>query len=302
MAVVLAYRAAIALGASAYRLVKIEQSATGQPGPTAIPQYLWERLQSSESDASLTQAVAEHSGRLSSVETISGTFELRKAQIRWGRDGGAAAGSDDAVTTHHFLYAPAGTPSSTWAEAQFLAVENALGAFWTSVKVYYTSRTVYKQVRWYKAGPQIGLAGAPVRVVDPNVSGSGAATLFQMPPQVAMSVTEKTADPKSWGRFYMPAPESTTSETYGRISAGLQTTLANAADTLYEACVSSSVMPVVFSTAKASRTSAGGTTLPASAARALPVHQLQVDDLFDVIRSRRWNTPLLRLQRDVAGS
>jgi hypothetical protein len=32
------------------------------------------------------------------------------------------------------------------------------------------------------------------------------------------------------------------------------------------------------------------------------VKQIQVDDLFDVIRSRRWQTPLLRVQRDIAGA
>jgi hypothetical protein len=32
------------------------------------------------------------------------------------------------------------------------------------------------------------------------------------------------------------------------------------------------------------------------------VTSIQVDDIFDVIRSRRWKTPLLKTQRDVAGA
>jgi hypothetical protein len=213
-----------------------------------------------------------------------------------------AGGTDDAVTTHHFIYAPAGTPSSTWATAQFEAVETAMAAFWTTVKAFYTAATVYKQVRWYKVGPAIVPPQLPVRIIDPNVAGSGAVGGDQFPPQVAISITEKTADPRAWGRFYLPAVADGSADLYGRLGGGLQLAIADAADVLYEACVSASCFPVVYSSAKPSRPTASGGTLAATEARALPVHQIQVDDLFDVIRTRRWNAPLLRLQRDIAGS
>jgi hypothetical protein len=239
---------------------------------------------------------------MSSVETVEGTFELRKVQIRWGRNSGAAAGTDDAVTTHHFLRAPSGVPSDAWVTADFTAVETALATFWTSIKNLYTASTVYKQVRWYKAGPAILPPQGPVRVIDPAVPGSFADTNDEMPPQVAISVTEKTVDATAWGRFYLPNVAAGVANISGRIATAEQTQLADAADVLYEACVAAACFPVVYSAAKPVRTTAGGTSLPARTARALPVKQIQIDDVFDVIRSRRWNEPLLRLQRDIAGS
>ncbi len=64
------------------------------------------------------------------VANYEGTFELRKAQVRWGRNSGAAAGTDDAVTTHHFIKLASGVPSATWVAADFTAIESAIAAFW----------------------------------------------------------------------------------------------------------------------------------------------------------------------------
>lgn len=302
MAVVLAFRIAIALTPTAYRLVKWEQASTGQPGPTALGRYLWDRLQGDEDDETLTAAVSAETGMLSSVETVEGTFELRKLQVRWLRNSGAAAGTDDAVTTHHFLYAPGGTPSATWASAQFEAVEAAFATFWGTIDDYYKAGHGPHQHRWYKAGPGIVPPQAPVRVAEPDLVGTGGSGLDQQAPQVAVSVTEKTTDPKSWGRFYLPAMASSAENANGRVDTALCTALADGVDAFYEACIAADVFPVVYSSAKAERETAGGTTLPARAARALPVKSIQVDDLWDVIRSRRYNEPLLRVQRDIAGA
>jgi hypothetical protein len=71
-----------------------------------------------------------------------------------------------------------------------------------------------------------------------------------------------------------------------------QADVADNADTMYESFVTNNTPAVVYSAATATRPTA----------RALGVGMVQVDDLFDVIRSRRWNEPLLRLQRAIAGS
>jgi hypothetical protein len=223
-------------------------------------------------------------------------------QLRWKRDGGLAGGTDDAVTTHHFVYAPGGTPSDTWASAQFEAVEAALATLWGVLDFAYSNVSGPKQARWYKFGPAIVPPQAPVRILDLTLSGTSAGTTLQMPPQVALSVTEKTTDPKSWGRFYLPAFIQPIGTQYGRLDASNQGAIADAVDAFYEACIAASVFPVVYSSAKPERQTAGGSTLPARGARALPVKQIQIDDVFDVIRSRRWSDPLLRIQRDVAGA
>lgn len=302
MAVVLAVRAVLIISPTAYRVVKWQQSSSGQPGPSSIPRYLWNRLQGDESDQALTSAVGEFTGMLSSVETISGAFELRKAQVRWGRDSGAAAGTDDAVTTHHFVKLASGSPSASWVEADFTAAEARFATFVTTYKTFFGVKLKYKQVRWYKAGPSIAPPQAPVRIIDPNVAGTYVATAEQMPPQLAISVTEKTTDAKSWGRFYLPAGAHLNTDGNGRVDTALLTEWADALDAMYEGFITDSTPAVVYSAAKPSRTTAGGTTLAATVARALPVKSLQLDDLFDVIRSRRWNEPLLRVQRDIANA
>lgn len=301
MAVVLAVRAVLVLAPVGYRVVKLEQSATGQPGPRDLGVYLWGRLSDpGESDADLTALVEQRTGSMADVATYTGTFELRKLQVKWGRSSGAAAGTDDAVTTHHFLRLAAGAPSDAWVAADFLAVESAFNTFWGAIKSHWMPATVLKQYRWYKVGPSISPPQLPVRIVDGTTAGTSVER--PAPPQVAISVTEKTTDAKSWGRFYLPHPAIGSQEinTSSRIPTTFQTSLADAADTMYQAFLTASTIGVVYSAAKASRVTKGGATLPAIAARALSVDQIQVDDVYDVIRSRRWNEPLLRIQRDIS--
>jgi hypothetical protein len=300
VAVVLVFRVAVAVAGAGHRVVKIEQSATGQPGPFDIPAYLWDRLRGEETDEELGAAISAHTGRLATVTTFDEPFELRKAQVRWGRSSGAAAGTDDAVTTHHFIKLSGGTPTDDWLAADFQAIEAAFAAFWTTIKTIYVEQYSYKQMRWYKAGPDIVPPQAPVRVIDPAVVGTSASTTV-LPPQAALSITEKTTDPKSWGRFYLPPPHPAVLDANtSRLTSATQTFFADAVDTMYQAFLTAGTPAVVYSSAKPSRATAGGGTLPARDARALTVDEIQVDDLMDVIRSRRWNEPLLRVQRAIS--
>ncbi len=291
MAIAFVYVGAVALGPTTLRLL-----SSGQPSLAQhlgfVGRDLWVRISDpNEATGDLESALSQATGRVWSVADYSGTFELRKAQVRWGRISGAAAGTDDAVTTHHFIKLVSGAPNATWVEADFTGAEAALLAFWNGIKDNYQDAYVYKQVRWYRVGPGIALSGAPVRVIDPNVSGTQSNA--SMPPQVAVSVTERTSDAKSWGRFYLPPPSIVGSITNGsRLSALFQADVADNADTMYESFVTNNTPAVVYSAATATRPTA----------RALGVGMVQVDDLFDVIRSRRWNEPLLRLQRAIAGS
>ena len=253
-------------------------------------------------DGTFDEAPSEGFEIVDAVANFTGEFTLRKAQVRWGRNGGAAAGTDDAVTTHHFLKLAAGVPSDAWVAADFIAAEAAIVAFWDAIKAQYTARTSLKQIRWYRIDPDVALSGPPVRIVDPASPGTIAEANGQNPPQVAISVTEKTSSAKNWGRFYLPAPGDTHATGFGRIGAASQTAIADGADAMYEAFVTANVPAVVYSKAKAARETSGGTPLPAQDPTAFGVTSIQVDDLYDVIRSRRWNEPLLRLQRDIAGA
>jgi hypothetical protein len=307
MAVYLAGRIAIALGPSALRWITVSAPVTA-PQFVVRSQALWQRLHDpAEADSELATALSDSSGYSATVTTYSTTFELRKLQVLFSRTSGAATPEDDAVVTFHFLKLAGGAPSDSWIEADFTTVEAALDTYLTTVRAYLKASTAVKQFRWYAAGPQVdadlggpGRTGPPRRVVDRNAAGTYALS-STMPPQIALSVTEKTSDPTAWGRTYLPFQMADNQGTtaYGRVQTDVQTAIGNAADTFYEACRTADLPVVVYSSAKPSRSTAGGGTLPARDARALTVDELQVDDLFDVIRSRRWSEPLLRLQRAV---
>lgn len=302
MAIALGLRAIVLLGLAGHRVLRSSEGP-GAEQLTGIPSYLWARIQDpNESTAALEADLGASSGTVWSVADYQAPFELRKLQVRWGRNSFAAAGTDDAVTTHHFVKLTAGAPAANWVEADFVAAEQTFSDFWSSLITYFAPQIVLKQFRWYKAGPSIGPPNPPVRIVDKNVAGTSAS--YGMPPQVALSVTEKTSSPKNWGRFYLPPPSigSTNIGAASRIGSALQTALADAADVMYEDFIVDGHPAVVYSSAKPARPISGGGTLPAISARALGVLQIQVDDLYDVIRSRRWDAPALRLQRDIAGA
>lgn len=302
MAVVLLFRFAVAIGAS-YRIAKAAGPHYGQPNPFTPPQWLWDKIKSELfSDAEVESDLNALSGRVWSVATYTGTFTLRKLQVRWGRDSGDTSGTDDAVTTHHFVKLDGSGPTDDWDAPDFEAAETAFGAFWATsgVKNNFHASVSLKQYRWYRTGPGLVPPLPPVRVVDVDEPGTAASSPVLLPPQIAVSVTEKVSDPKSWGRFYMPGPiAAALIPDQGRLNTAIQGAWSDALDVMYEQFVADGIPAVVYSPAKPERLNKALQTLPATEARALTVDQIQVDDVLDVIRSRRWSGALLRIQRDI---
>lgn len=310
MAVVLAFRVAIALTPVLTRVVQSGQPSTLQH-LAWLTQSLWRRLHDpSESDADLNAAVSAASGSVSSVATYTDPFEVRKLQVVWTFAPGSPTGDDVRVCTFHFLRLSGGAPSDAWGSADFDAVEAGFDAMWTTMKPWHRSNLILSQYRWYKDGPAIEPPQEPVRVVDRAVAGTAADASYPggIPPQVAVSVTEKTATRRHWGRFYWPQPAycksggllaNVTFGSGGRFGSALLTDLANSGDTFYEAARTANVPVVVYSKAKPIRPTAGGGELPAQGALAITVDNLQVDDVPDVIRSRRFDAPTLRVQRAI---
>jgi hypothetical protein len=300
MAVVLAFRIAIVLGPASVRVLKWAEG----PGVAQIPKALESRLRDpSESDADLTLAVADATGRLASVATYTGSFETRKVQMSFSFAGGSNGGEDKRVCTFHLLKLAGGSPSDAWAAADFEAAETALDAFWTSIKQRQNGSLRLSQFRWYKAGPSIVPPTEAVRVVERDVPGTSGNTLG-LPPQIACAITEKTSSRSAWGRVYIPMSGSQYAglaqmTADGRFNTDLLTDFANAADTLYEACKAAGIPVVVYSAAKPIRPKKPSGTLPATVARALTVDDIQVDDIPDVIRSRRHGSALLKVQRAI---
>lgn len=307
MAVTLLFRAAIVLAPIGWRLV---QQAQG-PGLARWDEKWNRRLADpDEADETLSAELSAETGTMTVVTTFPGPFSLRKLHMVWGRSSGAAVPDDDALCTFHFLKVTGGNPADTWVDADFTTIEAAWDTCWNYLRPRWSDSMHLKQYRWYRAGPDQealmggqGRTGPPVRVVDRSVYG-GDDGILQLPPQVALTVTERTTVPRSWGRFYMPAPQAASSawnnvDPEGRWVLAFQQTVADAWEDAYAAAKAAGTPVVVYSRAKAERPSKGGGTLPAIGARALTVDELQVDDLADVIRSRRWGTTLRRERRTI---
>jgi hypothetical protein len=301
MAVALAFRVAIVLAGVGVRIVKWAEGP-GVDTPARLSEELWRRLADpAESESDLEAAVTAETGTLSDVPTFTGTFEMRRLQVKFEVLVGGAVVDDARINTYDFLKLVGGSPSDSWVAADFTAVESAFGQCWSTIKPYYNANLRHAQYRWYKSGPGIAPPQEPVRVVDVAVVGSSVSTA-QLPPQCALACTELTSSRKAWGRVYWPAMAHAVvggtppTDGTGRYKSEVLTAFANSLDTYYEACRAAGAFPVVYSPAKPSRPSAGG-TLAATGARALTIDTIQVDDVPDVIRSRRHKATTLKVQR-----
>jgi len=251
-----------------------------------------------ESDSSLSDAASAFSGTVVSVATFTGAFELRKVHLIWSQVDYTVASDDSRIATFHLAKIAGGSVSADWVAADFTLLQNKFVDFWQAIMDRYHSGTVLDRLKVYKDGPAIVPPQVPVYDADLNIAGiSGSSPL---PPQCAVSVTEIAGSKRNWGRFYLPAPHASASNLWGRLSGGDQTDFADATDVLYEALKAGALHPVVYRPALPERQKKNLATLPARAASAMDVEQIQVDDIFDVIRSRRWKTPKLRTQRAIA--
>jgi len=239
------------------------------------------------------------------VTDFTGTFELRKAQVRMSRAPSGGTVEDVAVNTYHFIKTSAGSPAA-WVDGTDLpALETLLNSFWGSIKGKYRSFVHLDQYRWYADGPAFyelnegGTAYVPIgdnpalRVTEVDVAGTQAGA-NALPPQCAMTVTEKCSSRKNWGRWYLPAPTAVEVSTEGRIDSTALSDILTAAVTLYNGARAANYVPVVWSIQKPERPKKPSGTLPAQVATAFEVTSLQMDNLFDVIRSRRWGAATVK--------
>lgn len=233
------------------------------------------------------------------VEWTTG-YELRKLTCSYLRTPLTGVPQDAAMTTHHFLNLTGGTPDASWITSDYTAVESAFDTFWSSLNAYYHTTTKLSEYLWRADGPAFRPFGTALSPTLRRTARSAAGTVTaqnMLPPQCAMTVTETTASKYTvedvegagaqlrnrWGRFYMPAG-STATCVDGRLSSATQTALANGADTFYEACVTAGLIPVVYSP---------------TTGHSWSVLEIHVDDIFDVIRSRRFTEPLSRNVRTI---
>lgn len=313
MAAIWLFRLAIAadaLSATSYAILTSPQPPTAQQVKFAYDWIKAHLLDGWESDAELAAALNAAMGYDWEVTTWAEGTDLRKLQIRYSRAPSGSVSEDVAVTTHTFLKVTGGVASGTWTDpTDYAAVETAFGTLFTALKFYIPAHVHLDQYRWYIDNAALRLPDhAPnpaLRVTEVDVAGtqSGAANL---PPQIAVSVSEITASRKSWGRFYLPMTGAAGTDVNGRFSQSVS--IADAVKTFYNSCRAAGLYPVVYAPGLPARSSAaakraaarvGPGTVPEEdiAARSGVIYEvtsIQIDDLYDVIRSRRWDKPTVR--------
>lgn len=204
------------------------------------------------------------------------------------------------MTTHTFYCADDTWPDA--APANYETAESVTDTFWNAVKPFYRDYVKLQEYRWYREDDLAPPWGPPARVTGRNLPGTVSAAMAQLPPQVAVAVTERTGleerqagrTVRHWGRFYMPAPSVNALGDDGKITPGFVNALAAAVDTWYAGMEAAHLSPAVRITGW------GGTTIPQSGWA--PVKEIAVDDLFDTIRRRRYETVTLRNVKDTFGS
>jgi hypothetical protein len=250
--------------------------------------------------AMLTVAAPDEWGL--AVAEYTANFELRKLEAHWSRTPTAGVVQDDDICTFHFLNLTAGAPDATWIDADYAQVESAFDAFWTAIAGNYMPETKLTQFVWRADGPSFKPFGASLsptlRATARNAPGSASAST-PLPPQCAASVTEltdakftaygvgvpgdapgtgRTQIRNRWGRFYLPAPIAQALND-GRLATGTCTQISNAVRTFYNACVAAGNIPVMYSP---------------TTGHAWSITAVHVDDIVDVVRSRRYVTPITR--------
>jgi hypothetical protein len=222
------------------------------------------------------------------------SYELRELTVNWERTPSVGVVQDRAMTTHHFLNITGGLPDASWITADYTAVETAFDTLWTNIKNKYSPAYKLAEYVWRADGPAFrpfGTSLAPtLRRTARNVVGTSATEA--LPPQCAISVTETTSAKftvedvegvgtqlrNRWGRFYLPAI-TVDNVTNGRITNSSAQTISDQVQTAYNACAAAGIFPVMYSP---------------TTGHAWSVLEVHVDDIFDVIRSRRYITPISR--------
>jgi len=154
-----------------------------------------------------------------------------------------------------------------------------VSTWWGVVKAFIWHEVTFREIRFYDVPSTAGAdMGDPVRVQ--GVEEAATATSGALPPQNALSITFRTSKRATWGRFYLPQPSNSVLDVKGR----LQTSVADS---------------ICTATHSLTNRSDSGASLVVFSRKEWTHHDpqlIQVDDLTDVIRSRRYRATHYRAQ------
>lgn len=202
---------------------------------------------------------------------------VRRAVLHFNR-ATMVANADDSECHFDFLNITGGDPDDTWTPTDYTTLEGYLATWWGSIKNTVKSSVKLDHISWYRHGPGINPPNPAERVTTVNVAGTGVADT--MPPQVAQTTTFRTGVRRSWGRTYLPAMTIGAADGgTGKCAVSVVDELANAAGALLASAVAHD-FPLVVTSKHLNAV--------------LNVEAVEVDDLFDVIRRRRWKQTTYR--------
>jgi hypothetical protein len=133
----------------------------------------------------------------------------------------------------------------------------------------------FNQVSWHRIGPGAPRPNPAERITTITTPPVGTTTAG--PPQVASSITFRTGVRRSWGRTYLPIGNNFA--TTGRLGSTTVDNIATTMDVLVKAAATADFYLVVYSSHLNS---------------ALAVEAVEVDDVPDIIRRRRFKVQTYR--------
>ena len=162
-------------------------------------------------------------------------------------------------------------------------VQTAFGTFWSSYKTRVHDFVALTEYRWYDQRVHPTLSPLIQSTAVTPVPGTASASQA-LPPQIATSVTLMNDVRRRWGRFYLPFTNPSDLTALGRMDTSDVDAICDLALTFLQAADSAGAVPVVWSPR-------GGVGPPTFAAGdLLDVTKVRVDDILDVVRSRRWQS------------
>lgn len=198
---------------------------------------------------------------------------VRRAQLVFDRS--TMTPAEDVITTHmDFQNFTNGEPDDSWTDQDFVLLEQSISSHLGGLVGMWNNKINFNQIRWYRIGPGIAPPNPPVRVTATSHAGSGQ---IQLPPQTAVSVTLRTAVRRCWGRMYLPCSTGSWVHSDGRIDDIAVQSVAGSIHAIMQEASAADFLPIVYSKTRS---------------KAFSIEAVQVDDLFDVIRSRRYDRAL----------
>lgn len=228
-----------------------------------------------------TVSLSSYSGtalKSAGTSAVSGSgVGVRRAQLRFLRTAPGTFTDDVADMHFDFMNITSGDPDDTWTTTDYTDLEGYLSTWFTSIAGRMSTTHTWQEIRWYRVGTGITPPNPAERVTLTGAGGTASGAMSA--PQNACSITIRNAAPRHWGRTYFPGLPAGAWTGAGQLGSGTVDDLCGATDAL---AVSAKTKEFYL-----------GTLCP-SLGSFLSAEQIQVDDVSDVIRSRRWRNVTYR--------